>query len=65
MAKSYTVIYRTGGTERCEWHKVLDRYPTVEEANAKAEELRRMGYGTIIHDTAELAAGGMPEGWNA
>ena len=65
MAKTFTVIYRTGGTLNAEWHKVLERYTTREAAQAAAVGIEKMGYKTLIHDTATLEWVGMPVGWEA
>jgi hypothetical protein len=61
MAKSYTVIYKTGGTECYQWHKIYTSFATVESAIEKRKELERMGYESLIHDTMLLNAIGMPE----
>ena len=63
--KYYTVIYRTGGTENAQWHKIFERYYDKEQANEKKLELEKMGYKSLVHDGKLLELHGMPEGWNA
>ena len=58
---THTVIYRTGGTDNFQWHRVLDTYADQREAVAKKVELERAGYPAIIHLTKRLDAIGMPE----
>ena len=60
-AKTYTVIYRTGGTENFKWHKVLTHFTDYESARKRALEIERQGYKTIIHDTDKLNTIGMPD----
>lgn len=63
-ADTYTPIYRTGGTKRCTWRRV-EAQPTKEAAQAKAAEIEKMGYKTLIHVTRILNVIGMPTGWEA
>lgn len=63
--KTFTVIYRTGGPERCEWRDVWIAYGTRAAAAEGAAKIEAMGYKTLIFDTATLAAVGMPVGWEA
>jgi len=58
--KKYTVIYRTGGRDRFKWNQCFDLM-TIEEANQAAEQLRRMGYHSLIHRAEWLEKIGMPE----
>jgi len=57
---SYTVIYRTGGTENFKWHKCV---PVGSHADAEEQkqEIERMGYKAIVHKTAEIESIGLPE----
>lgn len=59
--KTFTVLYKTGGKVRYQWHRVYELYLSMEAAVAKANEIRRQGYETLIHDTTRLDAIGMPE----
>jgi len=65
MANTWTVVYRTGGTARCAWHRVLDSYPNETSARSKASEIERMGYRALVFITRQLDAIGMPEGWDS
>jgi len=62
--RRYVVVYRIGGTERCEWRKTI-LFHTREEATEIAERTIRAGYKALVHDADMLAAIGMPEGWEA
>jgi len=64
MATNYVVDYRTGGTLQCKWHRVLGRF-TLEEAQAKRDELNRMGYAALVQSARSAAALGLPVGWRA
>jgi len=59
----YTVIYRTGGRERCEWLRVYEQFRSWEDALVCAREIERMGYKTLIERTDRLNSIGMPKGW--
>jgi hypothetical protein len=62
MTETFTTIYRTGGTERCQWKRCL---PLTSEQAAceQAAHIERMGYRAIVHRTHILDAIGMPDGW--
>jgi hypothetical protein len=60
--ETFTVVYRTGGTESAKWRKCLPVLSSAE-AVALADDIGRMGYKAIIHFTATLEAIGMPTGW--
>ena len=60
MSKSFSVIFRTGGTDNFKWNLVGDVF-TRETATAKVVELERMGYKAMAHDAKQLASIGMPE----
>lgn len=62
--QTYFVIYRTGGTDWCTWQRLFDRY-TLTEANAKRDELMRMGYQALTQSASQLEKIGMPYGWTA
>lgn len=62
--KSYTVIYRTGGTENFQWKKCLP-VATREKAFQDKAEIERMGYKSIVHDTDQINAIGLPETYDA
>jgi hypothetical protein len=63
MDRPYAVIYRTGGTERCQWQRVVGTF-TSEQAHDGVEELARMGYHALAVNAARLERVGMPEGWD-
>ena len=58
---TYSIVYRSGGTENFKWNRVLDTFPTYEAARIKASEIEKMGYPTLIHDTQQLNIIGLPE----
>lgn len=50
------VIFRTGGTANYRWREVLGAFsPFTGEAAAKAAELARMGYPSLIVGVADAA----------
>ena len=61
---TYTVIYRVGGTENCEWRRALP-VMTYTEALDKKHNLEMGGRKAIIHLTSALNVVGMPTGWEA
>lgn len=61
MSKSFSVIFRAGGTDNFKWNLVGERFATSEAAAAKKADLERMGYPSLVHDAAMLASIGMPE----
>lgn len=65
MAQSFSIVYRTGGPARFKWQRVLVAYATREAAQASAQRIERMGYKALVHDTATLAAVGLPDTWEA
>lgn len=58
-----TVVYRIGGTERCEWRRTTGQTSMTEAMDRKAD-LEQMGYKALIFKTAVLNTVGMPEGWD-
>ncbi len=62
--RTYTIIYRTGGANNFQWHRI-DPLPTYREARAKEGEINQMGYTTLTHVTSELNSIGMPEGYDS
>ena len=63
--QTFTVIYRTGGTETFKWNRILTSFEDKQDAIAKKIELEKMGYPSLIHDTHLLDAVGMPETFEA
>ena len=63
-ASFYLVMYRTGGTDWCTWRRLFDRYE-LKAANAKRDELMRMGYQALVQSADQLEKIGMPYGWTA
>jgi len=62
--KSYVVSYRIGGTLECEWRRVLGSF-TLADAQAKRDELMRMGYAAIFEEARRAEALGLPVGWQS
>jgi hypothetical protein len=62
---TFQVIYRTGGTHFCEWRLVYTMFVSHSDAIAKASEIERMGYKTLVRSSKELASVGLPVGWDA
>ena len=63
--QTFTVIYRTGGTENFKWNRVGERYPDRASAKESAASLERMGYPSLVHDTKLLDSIGLPESFDA
>lgn len=63
--KTFTVIYRTGGTENFKWNRVGERYSDRASARESADGLERMGYPALVHDTKLLDSIGLPETFDA
>lgn len=57
-----TVIYRTGGTENCEWRQ-CNPVATMQEAVSQKESIERGGRKALIQRTSAIVANGLPEGW--
>jgi len=64
-APLFSVVYRQGGTERCRWNQVAERYTTRADAQAAAASIERQGYKALVFDAAKLESIGLPEGWSA
>lgn len=62
--KSYTVIYRTGGTDNFKWNKALP-VDSLGEAVKQKDRLETSGYPALIHDTAAINSVGLPETYDA
>ena len=62
---TYSIVYRTGGTDRCSWRRVGYAFVDVASANAFASDTERAGYKALVMPTAQLDAIGMPIGWTA
>jgi hypothetical protein len=60
----HIVLYRTGGTARFQWKRVLNRLG-VDAAKATAEDIRRMGYRALVITEAEFEWLGLPDTWEA
>lgn len=63
-AITYSVYYRTGGTENFKWQYVFGQY-TREEAQAKKDELVKAGYPAHYGLTALVRAAGLPDTFSA
>ena len=61
---TYTVIYRTGGTDNCQWHRAL-AVQTKEEATAQVAAIEHGGRRALYHETGRLDAIGLPTGLDA
>ena len=64
MNRTWRVVYRTGGTERCQWRRTI-AYQSRQEADTAREETERMGYKALTVDYQRSLAIGLPEGWEA
>jgi hypothetical protein len=62
--QEYVVDYRTGGTLRCKWHRVLGRF-TLADAQSKRDELMQAGYAALVMGANSAQALGLPVGWSA
>ena len=59
--KTFSVIYRKGGTLNFTWNKCTRRYSTKTEAQKMASQLEQLGYPSMIFDTNDLNTIGLPE----
>jgi len=57
---TFTVGFRTGGTENFKWRRTLP-YATREEAEKAVKEIEASGYPCLIYHTSELDAIGLPD----
>ena len=57
--ESYTVIYRTGGTEVWEW-RACRPVATLAEAISEKASIQRMGYAATFRRTSAVGANGIP-----
>ena len=57
-----TVIYRTGGTENCEWRQ-CNPVATMQEAVSQRDSIERGGRKALIHRTSAVVANGLPTDW--
>lgn len=60
---TYSIVYRSGGTDLCSWRRVMTEHVDVASANAQAAAIERMGYKALVMPYATLRAIGMPIGW--
>lgn len=63
MTKTYSVVYRTGGTLQCTWRRVFTVFTSESDALAQAAQIERAGYRAVVHETAHLNSIGLPIGW--
>ncbi len=59
MATSYCVVYRTGGTERFQWHRTVA--DSRENTDRLLAEVRQAGYHAFMTDYSQSVAIGLPE----
>ena len=64
MSKTFTVVYRVGGTENFKWCKALP-VATREAAELQKAEVIRGGRPAMVFDTERLEAVGLPETYDA
>lgn len=57
--KSYSVIYRIGGTDRFEWKRTFSK--SRKGAEKDANDIERMGYKTLVVDHEQSLRIGLPE----
>lgn len=62
--KSFTLVYRTGNRDNFQWNQASETYPTYEAAQADKDKMERQGNKALIHDTDQLNAIGMPDGYD-
>lgn len=55
---THCVVYRTGGTERYQWHRSLAM--SKEQAQRAVEETRKMGYAALLVPYASSVSVGLP-----
>jgi hypothetical protein len=60
MTRSFTVLFRSGGTHNFRWHQALAVFPTFEAADVLRAEIERAGRRAVVQDVALLAAEGLP-----
>lgn len=60
--KSFSVVYRSGGTHRCTWTRILDSFDETG-AKARAAEIELGGRKALVFETSSLDAIGLPVGW--
>jgi hypothetical protein len=58
---TYCVVFRTGGTYNFQWKRSLGM--SKEEANAKRQEVERMGYKAHVENYGLSLSIGLPEGY--
>jgi hypothetical protein len=61
----YTVVYRTGGTHQCKWHKTLVATKDEAEAAQVLDEIKTQGYHGFVTTKYLLDVVGLPIGWTA
>lgn len=62
--KTYTVVYRTGGTHNFSWKKSVP-YQSYASAAACKNDIERGGRKALIFDTKQLEKVGLPETYEA
>lgn len=60
---TWTVAFRTGGTENCEWKKTVSFLLKSDALEAK-EAIEKGGRKALLFDTDQLNANGLPVGWD-
>jgi len=61
---TWTVAFRTGGTENCEWEKTVSFLLKSDALEAK-EAIEKGGRKALLFDTKQLNDIGLPVGWDA
>jgi hypothetical protein len=62
---AWVVLYRVGGTDRCKWNEVLDRFPRKSIAEQYVRDNENfLGSKQVILPAAAYEKIGMPVGWN-
>ena len=62
--KTWTVAFRTGGKENCEWKKTVSFLLKSDALEAK-ESIERGGRKALLFDTDLLNSIGLPVGWDS
>ena len=62
---TYSVVYRTGGTQNFKWCRTNETFLTRDEAINFAAGIEKMGYKTMIYITKQLNNIGLPETYDS
>lgn len=60
--KTYSVVYRIGGTERFEWKRTVPK--SLSEATKDKYDIERMGYKAMVVEHEQSMKVGLPSTYN-